>query len=171
MSIAIHASINRENVFVKESPALTIIAGISDGYQALYALMRKEHPRLNDNGIPRNKPQQRADEGFAPYVLRIKQYALGESAIGNVIDDRNLIGLVINNTHSRYQSVMNTRLLQQIRNMQPHDVFPVSLHLDQIAGTMDNEWRIHGGTMPAQPVPAMSSFWWIRSPACLRPFR
>jgi Reverse transcriptase (RNA-dependent DNA polymerase)/GAG-pre-integrase domain len=141
-SSAISAALTREGIFPTGSTQQLIVSTMADGYMALHTLLRSIHPRLHGLGS-QQQPEQRDNEPFLEYVVRVKDYAYDELVLGNCISDHALIGLVIRNVHRRYKFAVNTHVDTKYRLLDPGDDIPFEMHIDQIALTMHAATTLH----------------------------
>jgi hypothetical protein len=129
-----------------------------DRYHALYMLLRSSHPRLHGRGSSQ-QPEQRDNESFLAYMVRIHNYALDELTLGNHLSDHALVGMSIRNVHSRFRHSVNQHLDATYRKLDPGDDITFTLHINQIACTMDETVVIYsnGNTHAAFSSPTAPS--------------
>lgn len=138
MSHAISVALGRDKVFAPGSQEHISARSITDGYHALHAIVRSVHPALN----PYQRsctPVQRPEESFLSFVTRMKTYAYDEcvSFRNGHYEDRQLILLTLGNCHPRYAWVVQLFFKDRVLRLEPGDMLPFELHMDQMAGTLD----------------------------------
>jgi hypothetical protein len=141
MSQYITNAINQSDVFASDSPERLITLNSPDGYTALYNLLRDSHPNLKEVNQFNDCPRQ-----FEP------EPALDELATGHHMSDLHLLGKVIGNVHRTDAQAINLHIGHQFRMLRDGDPIPHGLHLEQLAGTMDNATRLYGTAASPRPV-------------------
>jgi hypothetical protein len=152
MSQYINNAINQSDVFAHNSPERLIILNSPDGYTALYNLLRDSHPNLKEVNQFNDCPRQFEPEPFLGYLTRFKSWALDELATGHHMSDLHLLGKVIGNVHRTHAPAINLHVGHQFRTLRDGNPIPHALHLEQLAGTMDNATRLYGNASPNRPV-------------------
>jgi hypothetical protein len=152
MSQYITNAINQTDVFGSNSPERLIILNSSDGYTALYNLLRDSHPNLKEVNQYNDCPQQFEPEPFLGYLTRFKSWALDELTTGHHMSDLHLLGKVIGNVHRNHAQAINLHVGHQFRSLRDGDPIPHAFHLEQLAGTMDNATRLYGNAPSTRPV-------------------
>jgi hypothetical protein len=154
MADAIHSALSRPDVFPIGSFEARTVATQTNGYHALHIIMCNHHPALRQAGPPSTKPRQFVDEHFDTYAAQVKTYALEELAMGNEIDDNQLITLLLTNCHSKYASIVQTLFLPRVRLSLPHVPLPMDLHIDLISSTLQRAVQLTNASL----LPATGSF-------------
>jgi Reverse transcriptase (RNA-dependent DNA polymerase) len=152
MSQYISNAINQLDVFASNGPERLIILNSPDGYTALYNLLRDSHPNLKEVNQFNDCPRQFEPEPFLGYLTRFKSWALDELATGHHMSDLHLLGKVIGNVHRTHAQAINLHVGHQFRMLRDGDPIPHALHLEQLAGTMDNAIRLYGTAPSPRPV-------------------
>ena len=129
MQAAIHSFLSHPDTFGGECAHFCLITETtSDGYEALYNILRHAHPALGQVRKQAKQPIHKKSQEFLLYIGEYINYFQSELCENRPYDDNARVICILDNIHPYYQSTLKRRYLQLVPQGVPLGIFPFRVY-------------------------------------------